>query len=499
MKKIAPGLLMLIAGLLGCAGGEPVGVPNATGSGGGSAPAQGGRGGPAASGGVPGATGGAPGASGGAIGAGSGGTTGGGGSALPCDVASVLKAKCQSCHGATPLNGAPTSLMTYADTHAPAVSNTSLSVWQVMETRVHSTTMTVMPPRGQPAVTSTELASLDAWFAAGAPAGSQNCTGGGTGGSGVTGTGGSSSGSGGTGGTVADGVGPQYLPCTPTHTLRAHATDSTTAKYPVPNPTNDFYACFNFKSPFAPGEQATAYAPIIDDARVIHHWILYGVNTPVTDGSITTGTVGCATTTLSATHVSGWAPGGQNEVLDPDVGLVLDYQSFVLQVHYNNQRYDDGADASGVSFCTTTTPRKNAAGIVPLGSMLFTIPANANDYPVTSKCSFLAADLTTPITVLGASPHMHKLGTGFRTQHMRGGTNMGDLVNIPLGTWSFDGQVNYPVARRQVLPGDTLQTTCYYDNPNPEAVSFGTKTSDEMCFDFITVFPYGAVNRNCQL
>jgi copper type II ascorbate-dependent monooxygenase-like protein len=497
MRQIATGLLALIPTLLGCAGGELVGVPNGTGSGGASTSATGGSP-PGGTGGIPAASGGGPAASGGAVGMGSGGTSGGGGAALPCDVASVLQAKCQSCHGATPLNGAPTSLMTYADTHAPAVSNTSLLVWQVMQMRVHSTTMSVMPPRGQPAPTATELAALDTWFAAGAPAASQTCPGGssgGGGGTGVMGTGGAA----GTGGTVADGIGPQYLPCTPTHTLKAHAVGSSTAKYPVPNPTNDFYACFNFKSPFAPGEQAIASAPIIDDARVVHHWILYGVNTPVTDGSITTGTIGCAATTLSATHVSGWAPGGENAVMDPDIGLVLDYTSFVLQIHYNNQRYADGADASGVAFCTTTTPRKNAAGIVPLGSMAFSIPANANDYPVTSNCTSLASDRTTPITVIGASPHMHKLGTGFRTQHMRGGMNLGDLVNIPLGTWSFDGQVNYPVARRQVLPGDTLQTTCYYDNPNPTAVSFGTKTTDEMCFDFITVFPYGSANHNCQL
>jgi Copper type II ascorbate-dependent monooxygenase, C-terminal domain/Copper type II ascorbate-dependent monooxygenase, N-terminal domain len=371
-----------------------------------------------------------------------------------------------------------------------------------MQTRVHSTAMNVMPPRNQPALTSTELASLDSWFAAGAPAGAQACTGtgtGGSGGAGVSGTGGSPAGTGGAGGTVGGGIGPQYLPCTPNHTLKAHATGSLTTKYPVPNPTNDFYACFNFKSPFQKGEQAIAYAPIIDDARVIHHWILYGVNTPVTDGSITTGTLGCAATTLTAIHVSGWAPGGQNSVLDPDVGLALDYTSFVLQIHYNNQRYADGADASGIAFCTTTTPRQNEAGVVPLGSMAFTIPANANDYAVNSNCTSLAADGKTPITVISVSPHMHKLGTGFRTQHMSGGTNMGDLANIPLGTWNFDSQLHYPIPRRQVLPGDTLKTTCYYDNPNPTAVSFGTKTTDEMCFDFITVFPYGAANKHCEL
>jgi len=55
---------------------------------------------------------------------------------------------------------------------------------------------------------------------------------------------------------------------------------------------------------------------------------------------------------------------------------------------------------------------------------------------------------------------------------------------------------NGPVAG-QVLPGDTLQTTCYYDNPNPTSVGFGPKTTDEMCFDFIAVFPYGTANKKC--
>lgn len=330
----------------------------------------------------------------------------------------------------------------------------------------------------------------------------------GTGG-GAPGTGGSIAGTGGTdgpttrtggaGGPIAGtggaggGIGPEYLPCTPNRFFRAHASGST-AKYPVPNPTNDQYVCFNFKSPFASGEQAIAIAPIIDDPRVIHHFILYGTTSALTDGSVSTG---CVSTT-GATHVSGWAPGGQNSVMDPDVGLVLDYPYFQLQVHYNNQRYADGADASGVAFCTTTTPRTNAAGIVTLGTTLFSIPANANDYAVNSNCTGLAADGSTPITVIGTSPHMHLLGTGFRTQHMRSGMNMGDLSNVPLGTWSFDGQRHYKVdPRRQVMPGDTLQTTCYFDNPNASAVNFGPRTSDEMCFDFITVFPYAAAKKTC--
>src|SRR5256885_1921445 len=82
--------------------------------------------------------------------------------------------------------------------------------------------------------------------------------GGGGGGSGAGGStgGGGSTGSGGSGGTIlptgtagsgGGGTGPmtEPLPCTPSHTLVAHAMGSTTAKFPVPNPTNDQYFCFN--------------------------------------------------------------------------------------------------------------------------------------------------------------------------------------------------------------------------------------------------------------
>src|SRR6185295_13404811 len=105
------------------------------------------------------------------------------GASLPCAVATVLKTRCQLCHGATPLNGAPMPLVSYADTQAASASDPATPVWKAMQTRVHSTGMKVMPPRGQPALSATELASLEAWFTAGAPAGTAACTGG-TGGAG---------------------------------------------------------------------------------------------------------------------------------------------------------------------------------------------------------------------------------------------------------------------------------------------------------------------------
>jgi hypothetical protein len=427
--------------------------------------------------------------------------------ALPCDVASVVTTKCQTCHGTNPLFGAPMSLVTLADFQAAPKSGAAAHVYQVAATRIHNAA-NPMPPKGQPTLTSAELATMDSWLAAAAPAGSASCSSatGGTGAGGTVGTsvgtgaggtagagaGGSvATGAGGTGGQVA--VGPDALPCKPNYTFLAHDSGSTTAPYPVPNPTNDLYVCFNFKSPIKKGEEAIAFAPIIGDARVIHHWILYGTNTPLTDGSITPN---CGTG--SATFVTGWAPGGQNAVMDPDVGLVLDYQYFMLQMHYNNHQYADGADASGVAFCTTDTPREHPAGIVTLGTPLISIPPGAKGYSTTGSCSTLAADGKSTITVVGTSPHMHLLGSGFKTTHKRGTLDMGDLVNLPIGSWNFNDQRHYTLnPRREVNPGDVLTTTCYYDNPTSSTVTFGERTSDEMCFDFITVYPYDAANKAC--
>ncbi|HEY6555882.1 MAG TPA: hypothetical protein VI072_01360, partial [Polyangiaceae bacterium] len=267
-------------------------------------------------------------------------------------------------------------------------------------------------------------------------------------------------------------------------------------KYPVPAPTNNQYVCFNFKNPFVDGQQATAWAPIIDDERVIHHLILYGTTEEVAEGSVGSCPHGGSVLT---TQIGGWAPGGTNTVLDADVGLALDYPYLSLQIHYNNELYPDGADASGVAFCTTPTPRRHTAGIATLGNVTFTIPMGARSYPVVGNCSRLSTDGQT-ITLLDTWPHMHLLGSGFRTEHLRPGATLPHLSDIPIGTWKFEAQRHYPQRpRAEVRSGDVLKTTCWFDNTRPSAVGFGEDTEDEMCFNFVLAYPRASLNRLCAL
>jgi hypothetical protein len=90
---------------------------------------------------------------------------------LPCDVATILQAKCVVCHSSPPTGGAPMSMVTYSDLTAPSKTTPGQSIAQLSVTRMQSTTLP-MPPLGNPAPTPQEVAAFQAWVTAGAPAGS---------------------------------------------------------------------------------------------------------------------------------------------------------------------------------------------------------------------------------------------------------------------------------------------------------------------------------------
>ncbi|HTU63472.1 MAG TPA: hypothetical protein VMF89_33650, partial [Polyangiales bacterium] len=60
----------------------------------------------------------------------------GGGTTLPCEVSQLMQANCGACHGATPTSGAPMPLVTYADLLAPAKSDATKKVHQVVAERI---------------------------------------------------------------------------------------------------------------------------------------------------------------------------------------------------------------------------------------------------------------------------------------------------------------------------------------------------------------------------
>jgi mono/diheme cytochrome c family protein len=104
---------------------------------------------------------------------------------LPCDVETVLAARCWSCHGETPTEGLP-ALTSAAAFMAPAATDPTQSIGALALSRMQSTARP-MPPTPATRATSDEIAVLSTWIAAGMPGGTgcaPICT------SGVTWTGG---------------------------------------------------------------------------------------------------------------------------------------------------------------------------------------------------------------------------------------------------------------------------------------------------------------------
>lgn len=393
---------------------------------------------------------------------------------LPADVQAIVDARCGTCHAASPQFGAPMSLVTWEAMHAPSVTAPGTAVYEMVSMRIHDV-VHPMPATGM--LPADELATLDAWITAGAPPGTGETT-----------------------MPPPSEVGPEYLPCTPSATFVAHAPGDASAPFrlePGSGVSGNTTMCFAYAAPFGATTQGTAFAPIIDDPRVLHHWIIFASDALPTGVSVGDAWECGATGGLSsgAQFLTGWAPGGQNQVLPGDMGRELPDSTgyIILQVHYwNVAGYTDVADRSGVALCTTDTPRTHEIGTSTLGSLDIQILPRAIGHQVVGNCT---PDITAPVTIVGSGPHMHTHGVAFRSEVLRGGDPTNVEVLVDIGRWDFNSQTGYapPGGQMVIQPGDVIRTTCTYDNGTDSAIYFGERTEDEMCFDFVSAYPAGAL------
>lgn len=385
---------------------------------------------------------------------------------LPCDVATVLETRCAKCHADPPKFAAPMPLAAHDHLLAPARSNGSLRVIDVLPSRIAADSPSPMPPVTDPPLSVAERAVLETWVAGGAPRSNEQCE------------------------QVREMPEPTALPCgEPTHRFVAHAVSDPLDETPfaVAADSGNSMRCFAFR---VPDEQLylRAAAPIIDDARVLHHWILWGSDRALEDGSV----FDCnGNMPGDAQFLTGWAPGGGVNVFPDGVALALPEPggTFILQVHYwNGMELDGIVDRSGVALCADTTPPEHVAAVHTLGTVLIDVPAHGTQ-TVTGWC---APQTTEPIQILASGPHMHRLGTAIRTEILRGGSEANMEMLVEVDPWDFDDQ-----GRRKtettLFPGDVLRTTCEYSNPTANPVRFGEDTEDEMCFNFVVAYPGGSL------
>lgn len=381
---------------------------------------------------------------------------------LPCDVADFFAARCGECHSSPTKFGAPMPLVTVADLAAPAISDSSVTVLAKVLERIQTDVQDdVMPPPPREQATAAEIATLEAWQAAGLPprAAGESCGGGGGGG----------------------GAGGGGLDCVPDVQV------GPTGSFTMPQDAADEYVCYGFDLPAESVKRyITAIAPRIDNETITHHMLLYVSPDPVGSAPVS-----CSSAPdLGWKLYYGWAPGTGPHVLPADVGFPLDADEpvhFVVQMHYNNFQHLAGEeDASGIDLCTTTEALQHDADVLAVGGTNFELPANATstltcDLPIVSQLSFI-----TPLNVFQSWPHMHQLGRKLKTtiEHDDGS----ETLVVDSQAYSFENQIAYPVTA-QINTGDNVRTLCMFENDTGMDVGFGENTGDEMCFNFLAYYP----------
>jgi mono/diheme cytochrome c family protein len=412
---------------------------------------------------------------------------------LPCEVATILEANCQGCHGAVPVYGAAFSMLTMADLLSPSFTDASRSVAELMVERIVDV-RAPMPPAPQPLLTASEVATLTAWVNGGSPAG-EACLPPDT----DTGVDADT-----TADTTVDPdaadttVDPDTTP-EPDTTVEPDTTpepvcewevdflanaglgEGDATPFTVPRSANH-YECFYFRPTWTGTAQGLKFSALIDDERVVHHWLLYaevGSGTPGTRRD-------CSGSHADATLIAGWAPGGDDWVMPPSVGMELPTDTtYFVEIHYANPRNLDITDRSGVRVCGTNTLRENAAATHWLGSELIGF-LGAGNHSVTGTCR---PTLTEPAHIIKSWPHMHRYGTSMFSEIVRAGGTRETLIDVP---FSFDNQISHDTPF-VINPGDSIRTTCRYTT-DTFLTTFGSNTENEMCYNFVVAWPAGAFN-----
>lgn len=369
---------------------------------------------------------------------------------LPCNVDAVLKKNCQTCHAASPISGANTSLVTHDDLMK---DYNGKKVWELVKSRIHDDARP-MPAAPAPRIAGDDLKAMDDWFAAGAKGEDATCT------------------------TDAPASSVKPLSCKPDTKLVAKE------KFTMPaDAALDTYMCFGVDIDLTKKRHVIGLAPHVDNPKIVHHILLFRADKSESATPFKCEAFGSAGWNL----VAGWAPGGNNLELPKEAGFPQEAGTthWVLQIHYNNATKATGAqDASGYDLCTTEDLRPNDAGVMAFGSTNFSLPPRSK---TVVKCDYELDDRFEGKHVFNASPHMHTRGTSMSTHRMSGGQGAEELI-FEQKNFSFEAQANYPVDK-VLKEGDVMRTRCGYNNPGDTAVGFGEGTGDEMCFNFVGYYP----------
>jgi hypothetical protein len=289
------------------------------------------------------------------------------------------------------------------------------------------------------------------------------------------------------------------------YTLKVHGGQTVDATpFDVGNGTAlDIYEQFYFSTPWPAGTVATIYGTDVDNAQVLHHWVLFSTIEKQTEGAH----IQTALPTLIGTDpqlVAAWTLGGPNLAVPTNVGLELPApgRTLDLQVHYANRTGTAQHDASSVQICTVpANQRAHIATFTALGTedLNGNVWQNGAGMPPHKESTFSGTclparrglDADAAIQLIGFMPHMHRIGTHMNTRVQRAS---GEVEILFDAAFSF-GHGRHNVVHFELNANESLTTTCTYNNTNDYGVSFGETANDEMCYQFVLAYPARALGN----
>lgn len=402
---------------------------------------------------------------------------------LPCEVATIVSARCQSCHAAQPRLGAPMPLVTFADFHRAAVSDPSHQVYELVARRIRDVNQP-MPPASAGALASSELATFAAWVEEGAAAsGATSCPGP------VAMTPASSSG-------AAPGTGPAEATNAVCFDLTVHNESSAGDTSAFQIPTGESYHCFYFDAPWTAPAISVAFRSKLDNDRALHHWFLYAMPSAHPNGTVET----CLPLHPDGPKmIAGWAPGGKDMTMPDGVGAELPApgSSLMLEWHYFNNTDAVLSDKSSVSVCTVPAgARPNVAAITWVGTEDFgplgMPPGMTSSFTGTCTPSWNGVGADGSVHALYTIPHMHQYGRHMTIEIARTGGSRDTMFDQAFSE-SNQAWVETPAL---LMKGDKLLTTCTFQNTSDGNVTYGSPFGNgEMCYGFLLAYPAHALDN----
>ncbi len=173
---------------------------------------------------------------------------------------------------------------------------------------------------------------------------------------------------------------------------------------------------------------------------------------------------------------------GTNELAFPEgTGLKLTAGTLLgLQLHVFNTSDTMLAGTSGIEILEV-----DPSTVVEEADLILAGPTNLAIAPNGSSTQSGSCTATARQNVFALFPHMHQLGTHFKTTLTIGGS----ARVIHDAAYSFDEQAFLQFEPIAMEPGDKITSECTWRNTTSQTVTYGESSTTEMCYSIMLRYP----------